>query len=513
MRSTMISDWKMVNIMFLNVKFQSKIKLVLFVLFTLSLAIAIAFSLYSGHVLRKVVKEKVLNTLIAVGKDQVEQEMDDKTRIFNHLYEPFKDVKSFDKEGLAKCVHEWKECQHVLNAYNIFFVHRNGAAFGTIPSDHINNSHSCHQEKWYKEALRVQDKVIWNFSTCSVDGETKLAVSKSVHDESGQFVGAFAMITDKLTIFPALCTLDTFTDIKASIIDSDSNVVSFTDEGGDVSARVEQLQAMHKNYFFEKVKVGDFDWELEILVPKTIVRGRLDVINSVIICYIFTLFILYLGVAIFVLKRFSGDHKRIMELCNSVLVADRRLAEDRISIHDESYKEIHRQFVELAKNFSLVKERSLSDPLTGICNRRVLDETLKNYISLDRPFALLLFDIDNFKRINDNFGHTSGDAVVKRVTELVYSSIRHSEDIFARYGGDEFAVVLNTSCPKELSAYIARLNSVLSEMSREAIPVTVSGGVAIYKSGMSPVDMIDASDKLLYRAKESGKNRILLESE
>lgn len=499
--------------MFLNVKFQNKIKLALLILFTLSLAIAIAFSLYSGHILRKVVRDKLLVTLVTVVKDQIHQVLDDKTMFFDHLYKSFDGVKRFDEEGLAKCIQEWKECQHVMKSYSIFFVHENGSALGAVPPDHIGDGHSCHEERWYKEALHNHNKIIWSFSNCSVDGETKLAISRSVHDESGRFVGAFAMITEIITVFPALCTLDAFQDLKACVIDSDHNVISFTAEEEGDRLKVEELLTDHGSYFVERVKIAGFDWEFVILVPKNVVRSRLNVINLVIISYIFALFILYLGVAAFVLKKFSADHKRIMKLCRSVIDADRRLSEEKISVDDEQYREVHRQFVELANSFSLIKEKSLSDPLTGICNRAVLDETLNEYIKYDRPFALLLFDIDNFKRINDDFGHTSGDAVVKRVAELVCSSIRHSEDVFARYGGDEFAVVLNTRCPKELSAYIARLSSVLGEMSKESIPTTVSGGVAICKKGMSPRDIIDASDKLLYRAKEQGKNRILLESD
>jgi diguanylate cyclase len=155
------------------------------------------------------------------------------------------------------------------------------------------------------------------------------------------------------------------------------------------------------------------------------------------------------------------------------------------------------------------------DALTGLSNRRAFDAQLAAEWArserYSRQFAVLLFDIDHFKRVNDQFGHDAGDDVLRAVALSLTKQLRGS-DFAARYGGEEFAVILPEASGKtgvEIAERVRTRIETLPIMSRgQPVPVTVSGGVASTADHISSADMIRTADQLLYRAKAAGRNRI-----
>ncbi|OYY81654.1 MAG: hypothetical protein B7Y33_01345, partial [Hydrogenophilales bacterium 16-62-9] len=159
-----------------------------------------------------------------------------------------------------------------------------------------------------------------------------------------------------------------------------------------------------------------------------------------------------------------------------------------------------------------LKQLATTDPLTGICNRRHFDEVLASEIHraarFSSPLSLILFDIDHFKRVNDSFGHQAGDRVLTQLAVSVSNTIR-TIDLFARWGGEEFVVLLPGS---DLNA-----GRVLAEKLRMALAtqpfsdvgqVTCSFGVAELAPGDTADALIRKADHCLYRAKASGRNRV-----
>ena len=171
-----------------------------------------------------------------------------------------------------------------------------------------------------------------------------------------------------------------------------------------------------------------------------------------------------------------------------------------------------------AREHDRVKELSVRDSLTGLYNRRVLEELLNVEESKrsPAPLAILLLDVDDFKKINDTFGHPAGDRVLSVLGNLLQDNCR-KENIVARYGGEEFAVLLaNTGLTAAAALKAAeRLRKVLGAQdfafSGHKVRLTVSIGVA-YSSGNSavPETMLARADQALYQAKRSGKNRVCL---
>lgn len=177
----------------------------------------------------------------------------------------------------------------------------------------------------------------------------------------------------------------------------------------------------------------------------------------------------------------------------------------------------------LMLNRALVSEISYvaaRDNLTGAFNRRELENELRRlqsrYERSAETFCVMLVDIDNFKLINDNYGHLVGDEVLRRFARIVFASIR-AEDYFARYGGDEFCILLPSTRLDEAMILANRLRQSYANtphmINGEVIQSTISIGVVEATSQASDYNaVIDGADKALYQAKNSGRNRVQLYS-
>lgn len=167
----------------------------------------------------------------------------------------------------------------------------------------------------------------------------------------------------------------------------------------------------------------------------------------------------------------------------------------------------------------LLVEQALGrrDPLTGLANSRAFLERGELLVALSRrssrPLTLAYLDLDNFKAINDERGHQEGDRALTRVAEVLASQCR-SSDLVARLGGDEFAILLPDTGPDAARATLERVREhIAAEMKKNRWPVTVSAGAVSYVSAPSSLyEVIKEADALMYRAKERGKDRTLVES-
>jgi diguanylate cyclase (GGDEF)-like protein len=164
-------------------------------------------------------------------------------------------------------------------------------------------------------------------------------------------------------------------------------------------------------------------------------------------------------------------------------------------------------------------ESSVRDPLTGAFNRKHFNERMTSEIAYSvrhkTALSLLMFDIDHFKRVNDDYGHLAGDKVLRSLAGLVARTIR-TEDIFARYGGEEFTVIARGIDTRGSLALAERIRGIIIasrfEFEGQNIPVTVSIGVATMAccSGEPTAeDFIAIADKRLYQAKQTGRNRVV----
>lgn len=157
-----------------------------------------------------------------------------------------------------------------------------------------------------------------------------------------------------------------------------------------------------------------------------------------------------------------------------------------------------------------VRRLSITDDLTGLYNHRHFFKTLESELVRRKrqktSLSLLMFDLDNFKRYNDRYGHLEGDRVLKRIGEIVKQTIRSNVDSGYRYGGDEFAALL-IGATRDQALHIAeRIRSTIEESGFEKI--TVSIGLAEFKEHMDMEEFVKSADDAMYVAKHSGGNRV-----
>jgi two-component system cell cycle response regulator len=169
-----------------------------------------------------------------------------------------------------------------------------------------------------------------------------------------------------------------------------------------------------------------------------------------------------------------------------------------------------------AKYHEEIYRMTIVDGLTQIHNKRYLYEALEREVLRarrhERPLSLVMFDIDFFKRINDQYGHLAGDYVLRELARVVQGRIRRDE-VFARYGGEEFVIVLPET-PLEGAASLgqnlrARVAEHTFVFQNETMPVTISVGAAVLNDDdKTATDLVQRTDEKLYEAKRGGRNRV-----
>jgi diguanylate cyclase len=198
-----------------------------------------------------------------------------------------------------------------------------------------------------------------------------------------------------------------------------------------------------------------------------------------------------------------------MEVNNKALEA--RLAASRQEIE------------QLQENLHTVRTESLTDPLTTLSNRKFFDQALAEAIAeakeTNEPLSLLISDIDHFKKFNDQYGHITGDQVLRLVAISLKQNVK-GRDVAARYGGEEFVVALpNTSLQSAITVadHIRRAvmtKELVKKSSGERLGrVTISIGAAVWRPDDTAQSLVERADNCLYAAKHNGRNRVICETD
>ncbi|QCU90859.1 diguanylate cyclase [Thiomicrorhabdus sediminis] len=180
-----------------------------------------------------------------------------------------------------------------------------------------------------------------------------------------------------------------------------------------------------------------------------------------------------------------------------------------VIMHDITHQEVYKKQLE---------QLSRTDNLTGISNRLVFNQALATEVQrahrYHQVFCLAIFDIDHFKRINDNYGHAAGDQVLIALTEEVQSLLRET-DVFSRIGGEEFTVIMPETKIEQALQSVERVRRAIENMHRDGLPdsVTLSFGVAEISRWDSHETLLKRADDALYRAKRNGRNRVEIAKE
>ncbi|MBB3332531.1 diguanylate cyclase (GGDEF)-like protein/PAS domain S-box-containing protein [Halomonas campaniensis] len=163
-----------------------------------------------------------------------------------------------------------------------------------------------------------------------------------------------------------------------------------------------------------------------------------------------------------------------------------------------------------------LEHQATRDHLTGAYNRRAFDAALRQSVSKanqdGEPFALLLFDIDHFKSVNDRHGHEMGDEILRRLAQRIRESLRNT-DLLARWGGEEFTILLPDTRLQGAATFAERLRRQIADSRIRGLSVTVSIGITAYRPGDDADRLLSRADDALYRAKKAGRNSVVIHTE
>jgi len=202
----------------------------------------------------------------------------------------------------------------------------------------------------------------------------------------------------------------------------------------------------------------------------------------------------------------------ILALLTAVLIYS------RYRLNLKMNKEISHKNKELVKAYEEIDILARMDPLTKVSNRRDVIQKIKEeknrFLRNKKPFALILGDIDNFKRVNDKYGHEAGDSVLKSVAQLIKSMIR-KKDTIGRWGGEEFILFLPETKSRSARSIAERIRKEIANNEfivdeKTTINISVTFGISVFDKDMKIDEVIRKSDEALYQGKRKGKNCVVV---
>ncbi|KAA9015492.1 sensor domain-containing diguanylate cyclase [Niallia endozanthoxylica] len=274
------------------------------------------------------------------------------------------------------------------------------------------------------------------------------------------------------------------------------------------SGSAEIINRKGQEYFSGYAYVEQTGWGIIAQTPTTVIEQPLrELTKKIIIRSLPLLLLIYLLAWLFTnhlakpinrLASYSEEATQTNKLGYSI-----HQLEIKSPIHEvkQLYKHLH-------NHFQLLNKQIQQDGLTGIANRRAFDLEINDLITQKTPFSLIMLDIDNFKKVNDEQGHLVGDDVLRFIASIM-EEVSRKEDLCYRYGGEEFAILLKTKEVEDAYALAERLRLRLSStVSPAGYPITISLGISTYqKKDPFPEDIIKRADSALYQSKRTGKNK------
>jgi len=218
----------------------------------------------------------------------------------------------------------------------------------------------------------------------------------------------------------------------------------------------------------------------------------------------------------------AKDPAQIRQIVEALVQSTRDMHQTNMAL-ESRLNSSKQEIANLQESLEAIRTESLTDPLTSLGNRkffdRALDAAIQHAHAKDEPLSLLMIDIDHFKSFNDNYGHLTGDQVLRLVAMALKASIK-GQDVTARYGGEEFAIILpNTTLRQALAVADNIRRAVMSKQLKKKSTgeilgrVTISAGVSILQPNDDIHMLIDRADACLYAAKRNGRNRVICEAD
>lgn len=376
---------------------------------------------------------------------------------------------------------------------------------------------------WYLLAASNPGKMVWTDPYYDYTlGTLTIALARVIEDPDGKRVGVLSLDTQLTPLASWLNDKHDETHPLGAgyqiLLNHDGLVLAHPDREQvfkplahpDWLARMQQQQGFFlddaSGMMVSYDRIPEQRWILLSVIPTAGLNQIIDNVSLNVLAMIALASILYLVLAL----RWSRYFRRMLQEISGMIRAsfngDQRVPERQMSELSAIYAEMDAASKEVAD----VRLQANQDKLTGLYNRRFFDECLQKQIGSGAPFGVVMFDLDDFKRVNDTHGHQAGDVVLKRVSKLGMN-LFHDWGWFCRYGGEELVLIFRLEMKiNEVASLLETFRLAVEQLEwREPdLSITISGGAAFSHSGLSAKELVELADKGVYQAKREGKNRI-----
>lgn len=371
---------------------------------------------------------------------------------------------------------------------------------------------------WYQLASQHVGKMVWTEPYYDyTNGNLVIALARALTDREGKVRGVLA-VDAILAPFSAQLNRQLGEGYQM-IVNQSGKVLAHPDAAQLLKpmthpewlARFTQEDGIFldkdSRQFVAYSRLQERNWVLISVQPAASVMAVVDRVSLNVLLMVALACVLYLMLALI----WSRYFRRMLDEISSMIRAS-RMEPDGVPLGGmRELRHVYAELAEVSKDYHEVRQQANLDKLTGLYNRRFFDERFNRLLQDQQPFCLAMVDLDDFKRVNDTFGHQTGDVVLKRVSQLG-RALLGDHGWVCRYGGEELVVLLVNPdihfCQMLLEQFRKGVESL--DWREPGLRITLSGGLVASRAGMDGKALLAAVDAEVYRAKRDGKNCIHL---
>lgn len=477
----------------------------LIIIFFLVMAFIINEKIFFGFITKNnfIMLNTIKNNYENLGLIKMENDLE----IISHMIEKEKINDSDYVNTLLEKISVYIKYNEIIN-YMIIGTNENKII--TYPDWEVPASYDLRLRPWYKAFYTKEKNVVWSERYVNLVTFDNVASIVKVLFKDGEPWGVVAFELKLEKLFENIVDNFKNKNYKIYIADSDNKII-LGSENNDLWLKYDRDEGSYSegNKIITFVKMQENNWKMVLETDKNLYVNEIRIILIFFSLIIFTAFIIYSIIEFGFFSKISGSLDKIISKINYI---ENGNFGKKITVNKNDLKElkiINDKLEKITDKFSEKHDETIKDTLSGLYNRRFLKHKIKENIINNIKFSVLMMDIDDFKKINDNYGHLYGDMVLIEIGKIIRENLREY-DYGCRYGGEEFLIIFegdNSEEIKNISESI-RMDTESKKWEKD-IKITISGGLCIYSEEIYS-DLITEADKLLYEAKKNGKNRIII---
>lgn len=405
-----------------------------------------------------------------------------------------------------------------------------------IPADY-----DCRSRPWYLAAMQKEEPV---WPTAFIDvatGKHVISIASKIKNRNGVTTGVLAIDTFLNEFLDQIIIQAGETNIPIFILTDTGDIIG-NDLFHELNSSFSQL-IKHRNprdlhlieldkeqYSLSMIRVDSMQFTIGSLINEEILQQKAQRVRKALLFFSLLALLISLITAWILSRYFAGNIEKLYKYTRELTAPDSELricvkGKDELNYLNRSInlmvRYIRKRETEIQYLNAQLKNQVIRDKLTGSFNRYHLEDQFPRYLKRSereqKVLAVILVDVDHFKSINDSYGHTTGDFILKELCILIQEHIR-SEDTLFRIGGEEFIILSLHNSKDSLFSRAEEIRKVVESfdfhLEKEKINVTISTGISLSPDhGSDRMALQDKADKALYQAKSGGRNRVVVFTE